>query len=471
MTSFNNTNLFHSNYNLVSKNNLIKVTNSSWKQYLFDYNLIEKTFVKNNLIVLKSFFNQKTGHHYFLLYKAKSHKIFKKVKKKKRNLKLKQTFLNTNIFPLPKLFSFLKPFLMLGHSFLKIYIYYLINKFFTTRLSIFSFKDKSKSLYFFLLIKFFLNWTRLKVVYLNKLFLFKKKWILFKFKFNLYMFSYGILFNQFLFLKIKNLFFVVNLLTLSKLFIYYYHYFLSLKLRYLGYFLGKINNCFWLLLKQLCNKLKEKSLSVFFAGFTHRKLTGNQFWKFKLQNKLYKFIQRPLNFTIFFWNKLDKSLLVTSYGGYTLSKNFIFFLKRAYKNLDFIKQRKFFFFKDTLNLLFLSVFFLNVRIFSKHLSRLFMLMRKHKDLFQVLKWILTSPLVLRWLRHRLFALRIVVKGRIGKSERSREKNFGFRQIPMQTYKYYILYSLSSARTWYGSYGIKIWFWYNEKTINSIKKNT
>lgn len=473
MAHFNNPNLFHFNYNLIGKNNLIKVTKNSWKQDLFNYNLIEKALARKNFLVLRSFFNQQLQHYYFLLYRAKSHKIFKHTHKKYKYF-LRLPYYSQNIRLKPKvfkklLFSF-KKFLNLGHSTFKIYFYCLFWQLSTTQFLLFLNQKKvsSKFLFFFLLFRFFLNWTHIKLFYLHNFSLLKKKWILFNFKVKLYWFFFGIFYNQLLFFKFVDFFlFNNNLLkniSSSGLYSYYFFNFFFYKVYYFCYFLWWINFKFWFYLKKFKLKIKKK---LFLISKQRKKklLTGNQLWRLKLRNNLCNFLNKPLNFTLFFWNKRDQYYYRNFYGGYTLSKDLLILLKNCYKNIDFIKQRKFFFFKDTLYLLFLSIFYVNTRIFTKHLSRLFMLMRRHRDLFQVIEWTLTSPFILKWMQERLLALYLVIKGRIENSDRAIDKNFGFGRIWRQTFSTYLLYSFSFARTWYGSYSIKIWVLYNEKTIS------
>lgn len=473
MSHFNNPNLFHFNYNLIGKNNLIKVTKNSWKQYIFNYNLIEKALAKKNFLVLRSFFNQQLKHYYFLLYRAKSHKIFKRTKKKYKSFSRLIDY-HQNIQLKPKilkkmLFSF-KKFLNLGHLTFKIYSYCLFWQLSSNQLFLFSNKKKilSKFIFFFLIFRFFLNWTNMKLFYLHNLILFKKKWKLFTFKVKLFWFFFGIFYNQLLLLRFSTFFslqsYFLENLSSSILYNYYFFTFFFIKIYYFCYFLWWLNFKFWYYLKKFKIKLK-KNLLFLTKKKNNKLLTNNKLWKLNLQNNLSNFIKKSLNFTLFFWNKRDQYQYREFYGGYTLPKDLLILLKNCYKNIDFIKQRKFFFFKDTLYLLFLSIFYVNPRIFTKHLSRLFMLIRRHRDLFRIIEWILTSPVIIKWMQQRLLSFHLVIKGRIENSDRAITKNFGFGRIWRQTFFTYLLYSFSFARTWYGSYSIKIWILYNEKTIS------
>ncbi len=467
MSRFNNPNLFRFGYNLNWKNNLINLSVQDSKRFLFEYNLLEKAFVKYNCIILRNFFNHELFHHYLLVYKARSHRIFKKRLKIRKLHPKKKYFVMKNLLKTRNFnfffynFFFCKYFRILcwfNLSFRPIinymqFVQVLIKTPMLVPNSICS------KLFFILFMRGFLSISALKFKLLKNFQQLTFIWRNIQLNFFFSQFFFFIYFVSSVLLRSHN--FIDNKLLLSKneglntsSFYSYNILYLFFCLHLLGFvsvFLKNFSNMFGSFRNNLC------------LGSVQKQWARNQFLLFLLKQKLYNFVKRPFNFTVFFWNKRDRSI---HFGGYTVQRPLIGFLKSVYFSVDFIKQRNFFFFKDTLYLLFLSIFFINPRVFTKHLSRLFMLMRRHKDLFSVLGWILSSPSALKWLQLRLYSLHLVVKGRIEGATRTVNKNFGFGRIPRQLFNIYLIYSLSSARTWYGSYSVRLWFWFDEETVYS-----
>jgi len=208
------------------------------------------------------------------------------------------------------------------------------------------------------------------------------------------------------------------------------------------------------------SNLKLKVYIAFFLTLKFFQIFGtikNIYKKKKLQDKKYNFVEMFLESLCVFSRKLITVTLILQ----NLNKQF--FLKLTNIEIKLFKKicmklRKFaknFFFKETLNILFISM---KKKASAKFLSEYlaFQLSNIKKQTFFLIFLKQVVAIFLKSKLSNLKGLKVLIKGRFNGASRARTKLISVGNVGIQTFKANINYNSTTAYTPNGTFGIKLW---------------
>jgi hypothetical protein len=97
-------------------------------------------------------------------------------------------------------------------------------------------------------------------------------------------------------------------------------------------------------------------------------------------------------------------------------------------------------------------------LFSKFIAKFFKIFHRTRKINKFLRFLtlFVKNISLKELKNKhIKGLKIQIKGRFSGSSRSKVRIFEKGQIPLQTIKYNVIYSLTHVHTSYGVFGIKV----------------
>lgn len=229
-------------------------------------------------------------------------------------------------------------------------------------------------------------------------------------------------------------------------------------------------------------KLLDKTIikkSIYFNPLKTRKIeTSNKKLYFKhrfslvslvkqysiKQNHLNNFISKTNNFTelileslSLFTKKKIKIVLILQ----NLNKGVTFRLKNIHSKIlkenlvQFRKFSKFFFFKETINILLLTIYkSINLNLLTEFIAFQFSVIKKHNIFLIFLKQ--SIALIQNSNLSSIKGIKIIIKGRINGAPRARSKIIQTGNIPLQKIESTIVSSNSTSYTPNGTFSIKAW---------------
>lgn len=207
--------------------------------------------------------------------------------------------------------------------------------------------------------------------------------------------------------------------------------------------------------KILKTKINSKSRFKLISFFKQKLLTNTYSSNYtKITNNFSEILLESLS--LFTKRKLKIKLILQN-----LNKGVSFRLEKHYsKNfkeilIKFRKFTKFFFFKETINVLMLVIYkSVNLRLLTEFIAFQFSVIKRHNTFLIFLKQALFALQNSRF--SRVHGIKIIVKGRLNGAPRSRKSIVKVGSVPLQNFESNILTSKSTSYTPNGTFSISAW---------------
>lgn len=175
-------------------------------------------------------------------------------------------------------------------------------------------------------------------------------------------------------------------------------------------------------------------------------------------SKYHKFYLNILSLKFYISNRLNKKtslffypLRQTRFNNNIFLQKFFFTIKQHFKGYT-----RFFYFIKAMKLILISIFFNKPVILNQVIANLLKNNKKHSFVLKFIENILQF-LLARWSYLLLIGLKLKICGKLNGRHRKQTKKIQLGLNPLQTLSIYTNYSLNTAHTKFGSFGIGVWF--------------